>query len=289
MEETAGRDLKWFFDQWVYGAGYPVFEVSRSGPTVQVRQVQPRKGGQDLFRISVPARIGADGAVRTLSVTRERHTFTLPPGTGDFLRFGVGGDLLMTVRLEQPLASWAAMLDEDPDFTGRMDAAEALEEFGPEAVPALAQAVRGDRAWAVRQKAVEVLGRIETPEATAAILPATKDADGRVRETAMAALGKKARADVGAALAETVARGAPPVRAGGGGAVAGTREGARERSRRCRASSPWTRTRTSCAAARWRGCGTSATRAAPSSRSPTSGTRTARAARTACGRWRSRR
>jgi aminopeptidase N len=205
VEQTAGRDLKWFFDEWVYGAGYPVLQVTRHGTHVTVRQVQPRKGGQDLFRISVPARLGPDGEVKTLTITRDQNTFTLPPGKSDYIRFGVGGDLLMTVRLDQPPEAWKAMLAEDPDITARLDAAEALEEFGPEAVAPLAKAAHDDKAWAVRQKAVEILGRIEAPDAAAAILPAAKDEDARVRQTAMASLGKKSRAEVGAALAEAIA------------------------------------------------------------------------------------
>ncbi len=28
IEEATGQNLYWFFDQWVYKAGYPVFDVS---------------------------------------------------------------------------------------------------------------------------------------------------------------------------------------------------------------------------------------------------------------------
>lgn len=30
MEETCGRDLSWFFDQWVYGTGYPKLDVKQN-------------------------------------------------------------------------------------------------------------------------------------------------------------------------------------------------------------------------------------------------------------------
>ena len=30
FEKTCDCDLDWFFDQWVYGVGYPRLEVSRS-------------------------------------------------------------------------------------------------------------------------------------------------------------------------------------------------------------------------------------------------------------------
>lgn len=46
VEEEAGRDLGWFFDQWVYRPGYPILEVThtwdpyRSEAVVTVQQVQ---------------------------------------------------------------------------------------------------------------------------------------------------------------------------------------------------------------------------------------------------------
>src|SRR3954470_8350328 len=48
FEETTGRDYKTFFDQWVYGAGFPVFQVSSAYDAVarriviSAREVQPR-------------------------------------------------------------------------------------------------------------------------------------------------------------------------------------------------------------------------------------------------------
>ncbi len=28
MEDASGLDLNWFFDQWYYGAGHPVLDIS---------------------------------------------------------------------------------------------------------------------------------------------------------------------------------------------------------------------------------------------------------------------
>ncbi|MBW2236820.1 MAG: HEAT repeat domain-containing protein [Deltaproteobacteria bacterium] len=202
-EAAAGVDLAWFWNQWVYGLGYPKLDVRYDGKAKQliVRQTQKRGGGQGLFRIRVPIRWGKDGPITPLTIYRERHVFPME-AKGKFLRFGVGGDLLMQVTQHQSPGAWTAALAADPDLTGRMDAAEAMEEFGPVAIPALAKAVDEDAAWAVRKTCVEILGRLEGPGRDLTLLAAAKDADPRVREAAMDALASTSRAAAGSALVE---------------------------------------------------------------------------------------
>ena len=193
-EEVAGMDLSWFWNQWVYGLGYPKLHVRHDAEKKQliVRQVQNQSGGQGLFRMRLPVRWGKDGPVMPLTIYRERHVFPME-ATGPFLRVGVGGDLLVQIEHEQSPTAWAHALLEDPDLTGRMDAAEALEEFGPVAIPTLATAINQDKAWAVRKTCVEVLGRLEGPGRILALSTAAEDADPRVREAAMDALATTSR------------------------------------------------------------------------------------------------
>jgi hypothetical protein len=118
MEEATGRDLRWFFDQWVYGAGYPVLSVAtapeKDGLRVTVEQTQPAGSGQtDAFRVSVPWRVGPSGAKGVLDVRRRKQSFLLP-AAGPYLRVGDGGGTLARIRVKQVLAEWIAMLD-DPD------------------------------------------------------------------------------------------------------------------------------------------------------------------------------
>ena len=202
VEHAAGQDLKWFFDQWVYGAGYPVLEVKydEEAGRILVKQVQAQKGGQGLFRISVPVRWGAAGPVTWLHVYKDQHSFG-SRRAGPFLRFGVGGDLLMKVKLEQSVEQWSAALALDPDVNGRMDAAQALEEFGFDAVGPLAQALARDSSYAVRRECARILGRLGGGEvALRALLGAIGDADSRVREAVMEALGQRRRERVAGPL-----------------------------------------------------------------------------------------
>ncbi|MHC5010331.1 MAG: M1 family aminopeptidase [Planctomycetota bacterium] len=205
VEEVAGRDLSWFWDQWVYGAGYPVLDVryDRRTQRLTVRQTQERKNGQGLFRFTLPVRLGADGEVQHLRIWKDNHVFHLPHG-GDasaIVRVGVGGDLLARIRFDQPRDVWVRALAEEPDVTGRLDAIKALEPYGAGVADALAKALAEDASWAVRQAAAEALAEMDTHAvAGAALLAAVTDADPRVRETVLEGLGRRTRDEAGAAV-----------------------------------------------------------------------------------------
>jgi len=224
VEAEAGRDLRWFFDQWVYGAGYPVLKVScefagaADGPGVargSVEQEQPGGGGQaEAFRLTVPVRIGVgEDAVRArLDLRRRRQTFDVPLGgkARGPLRFGEGGGLLARVEVRQDRDLWAAMLATDSDVTGRVDAVEALREWPDFAAPRLAQSLAADPCWAVRREAARALGAMGGRTSLDALLAAHSDPDSRVREAAAEALGGRTREEAGTALLAILASDASP-------------------------------------------------------------------------------
>jgi aminopeptidase N len=197
MEGATGRNLKWFFDQWVYGAGYPVLEVSRDGNRLTVEQVQVEGGGQPAeFRITLPVRV-LNQHFR-LDVRRRRQVFDIPGGAP--IRVGEGGAVFARIRLKQTPEAWDEALATDPDVTGRLDAAEAIAEWPDQAVTPLAQSLAKDALWAVRQECARALGRIPGKGSLAALLAAAADADPRVRETVAESLGGRERSEVSDAL-----------------------------------------------------------------------------------------
>ncbi len=198
MEAVSGRDLGWFFEQWVYGSGFPDFVVRADWEegtrtlVLRARQNQPVRGGVGIFRTPVEVEAVAGGTTwrRRLEVHRDWHEWRIPfPARPDRVRWDKGSWVFSRVDFKKPLAWWVAQLRDDDDATGRIEAAEALADFGPEAVAPLAAAATGDRMWAVRRAAVEALPKAGGAAARSALTLAASDADSRVRTAAVKALG----------------------------------------------------------------------------------------------------
>jgi len=80
MEETSGQDLGWFFDQWVYGVGYPkmtatpVWNPAKKVLTVTVTQIQkPARLVASAFRLPMDISIDYGAASSTADVDTLRN------------------------------------------------------------------------------------------------------------------------------------------------------------------------------------------------------------------------
>jgi aminopeptidase N len=84
MEETSGRDLTWFFDQWVYMGGYPKLEVkpvwNEASKTLRLTVTQVQKADTltpAVFRLPLEIQftVGADAETQKMNVTKRAETF----------------------------------------------------------------------------------------------------------------------------------------------------------------------------------------------------------------------
>lgn len=88
MEETSGQDLKWFFDQWVYGTGAPKLDVkpvySPRTKTLKLTVSQTQSGALTpaVFRLPMDVEIKTARGTSTekLNVTKLVETFTFRLG-----------------------------------------------------------------------------------------------------------------------------------------------------------------------------------------------------------------
>ena len=85
MEEASGRDLDWFFDQWVYMAGHPKLEVKQTwdaaSSTLKVTVAQTQKLDRitpAAFRLplEIEFTIGDTKQTEKLNVTKRLETFS---------------------------------------------------------------------------------------------------------------------------------------------------------------------------------------------------------------------
>jgi len=102
MEEASGRDLKWFFDQWIFAPGHPVMDLDwsynkeRQTLTINLRQVQE---WETTFRFPLDIRIkeGVGGSRRDVQVraTKRGETFEFKLGKAPAsVEFDPGTNLL---------------------------------------------------------------------------------------------------------------------------------------------------------------------------------------------------
>jgi aminopeptidase N len=85
MEEVSGQDLSSFFNDWVYGEGFPRYRAvwSQAGTTVRVKLSQSTSHPSvPFFEMPVPLQFkrGAQDTILTVTHTRNDQVFTLDPG-----------------------------------------------------------------------------------------------------------------------------------------------------------------------------------------------------------------
>jgi aminopeptidase N len=211
FEESTGRSYKTFFDQWVYGAGFPVFQVSSqydpSARRLQVTatEVQPRDSLTGFFDVDSDVEVRTDsGVVRFVVPVRNGSgegsaDLKAPPRS---IRWDKGDWILDITDFPRSSAMMQYQLVNDDDVLGRIEAVNVLAERPTDrlALDALMRSARNDRFWAVRARAVGALGAWGADSSRAAAQPmqsvrdalirATFDPDARVRQSAAAALGR---------------------------------------------------------------------------------------------------
>ncbi|MFL5504177.1 MAG: M1 family aminopeptidase [Gemmatimonadaceae bacterium] len=217
FEAATGRSYKTFFDQWVYGAGFPVFQVSSlydpaaGRLVITAREVQPRDSLTGYFDVDVDVEARTDsGTIRFVVPVRNGSgeagaNIKAPPRS---IRWDKGNWVLDLTDFPRSTGMLQYQLANDDDVLGRIEAVGllALRPSDLFALNALIRATRNDRFWAVRERAVAALGAWGSEESRAtippmksvtdALLAASRDPDARVREAAATAMGQLALSGV---------------------------------------------------------------------------------------------
>ena len=197
-----GRNLEWFFDQWVYRPGHPEFKVGWSWDddaklaTVSVKQTQGTDDGTPaVFRapLTIDFRKGrAKPVAFKVEVNQREQTFVFPlAAKPDLCRFDPYNWVLKELDFEKSSGELRLQLRDDDDIAGRQRAATGLgKKGGADAVGALEAAVTADKHWSVQAAAAKALGVARTSAARAALLRSLAVRHPKARRAVVAALGE---------------------------------------------------------------------------------------------------
>jgi len=199
IEESTGRHLDAFFEQWVLGAGFPRLEgrwrwdeTSRQ-VELQLRQTQGPEGGRACFLFSLDVEVGfARGPRRQrLQVERAQQSFALPaPQRPRYLRLDPEHALLLQLQVEPGREELLAQLESARDLHGQVDAARGLARFpgDAEVTRALGQALRRARFPGTAGEIARALARVGGAAARTALLAALRSDEPRRRRAIVRAL-----------------------------------------------------------------------------------------------------
>lgn len=196
-----GCNLTQFFDQWMYGAGFPEYKVSyafdeaEKTASVRVQQTQKLEDATGIFTMPIVFSFGfADGSSQefkpTVGKADETFTFTLKQ-TPMIFRFDPSNWVLKTVDLRVPKKMLFSQLADDITVMSRVDAAQALESIGGVGVvEAFEAACKSSIHWGVSVEAANCLGRLKNVKAMRALKRLVTHEDPAVRRAVVRNLGE---------------------------------------------------------------------------------------------------
>ncbi len=195
IEEATGRNMRGFFDRWVFGGGHPqlcvgaAYDEQRRALTVTIDQTQPVDAQNPAFAFGVDLEV--DGRSVRVRVEREHETVTIPlDGEPKLVRFDPGAFTLADVKYALGVRFASAALAGDPSVVARIRAGRELVKDGSaQARSAVEAALMGDAFWGVAAELAAALGETQAAWARDLLLAALAHPHPKVRRAVAEALG----------------------------------------------------------------------------------------------------
>lgn len=213
IEESTGQAMDWFFDEWLYKMGHPIFRVTQNynaatkALDLSVEQIQtPDSSSQFpqamLFQAPVNVEIVTRSGSRIERIQimpKREQRFSLPVDSKPLLvNFDYHGTLIKELEFDKTTDELTYQLTNDDDVLGRVWAVgelrnrlkvSSISDSERQNIAAkLSEALAGDKFWGVRVDSSAALGDVRSTVAREALIAATQDGDARVRVAAVTAL-----------------------------------------------------------------------------------------------------
>lgn len=198
IEDCSGRNLRWFFDQWIFRPGHPSLRVYyRFDPRRRSAEMRVRQTQKDApYRLPAHFRFSGEGGRWTKEfrelVDKKEHTFTFRlPSEPAMAEFDPEHRLLAEIETHKPLGLWLGELFGAALARGRIQAARALARWGDaQCARALGAAFRREPFWGAAAEMAKALGSIGTEEALRQLKSLLGVPHPKARRAVAAALGE---------------------------------------------------------------------------------------------------
>jgi aminopeptidase N len=213
IEESTGQAMDWFFDEWLYRMGHPVFRITQSyddsAKALELKVEQIQKPDPDsqypqvtFFQTPVEVEIGTAAGTRIERIQirpASEQTFTFKADSKPLLvNFDYHGTLIKELEFDKTTEELAYQLKNDEDPLGRIWALNQLSKKVKNATTAsddkqritadIARSLTADKFWGTRLEAASALSEVRGDAARNALLAAIKDPNARVRARAVTSL-----------------------------------------------------------------------------------------------------
>jgi aminopeptidase N len=209
---ATGKNLDWFWEQWIYASGYPELTVAPAYDSVSgtlaltVRQTQVDTARADtsgtrfvtpaVFQGPITVRVGTPaGDVRKrVRLDRREQVIQIDglKSRPSMVVFDENNTMLKALNFDQPTRWLANQLSLDPDLWNRSWVIDQLARRTDDslAAAALARAGRGADYYLTRAQAVAALANFAPAVALPTLESAMRDTSAAVREAAVTSLGR---------------------------------------------------------------------------------------------------
>ncbi|MFW9909163.1 MAG: M1 family aminopeptidase [Candidatus Thorarchaeota archaeon] len=201
--EMTGEDHGWFFEQWLYKAGYPeckiecTFDDELGHALVKVEQTQKHDDGMTpkVFKFPLTIEFVDEEGERIrykVQVNERIHSFyySIAKNPKQIL---VDPDytVLMDWDITKPEPMWIEQLHHGKNVIQKIKAAQALgKKATPKALEALGKSLINDAFWGVQAEVAKVLGEVKSESALDQLLKGVNVKDSRARTDVARALGQ---------------------------------------------------------------------------------------------------